>query len=248
MKITLTQEGLNLRKDLRMNSLTDTRKSIPYEIINKSAKFTSNRFNNNTTSSFPKIKPMREVSVKAPRIRISKDFETRYHSSNASSIGHFGISELIQERSDINSLASSLHDRNIFVRNRLSGIIDKAKNQDEVAKIELKFRKLAEKYELQMKERENIYTKIQHKKIADEANITEKIEKFIYNFGDMTKKFEKQLLVDTRKVRKKVRVQNFYQHRYCRFWNDSKLQKLTAPRFITRKYSEIMQNIKCNNL
>ena len=135
---------------------------------------------------------------------------------------------------------TSLSDRSVFIQNRLNKAIQKATDQDQLGKIELKFRKLNEKYNLQMKQRKIMYDKISLHRMHTEADMTEKIEKFIYNFNDMTRKFEEQLLVDTRKVRMKDRVHRFYKNRYCKFWDKGRLDKLAIPRRTVKKYTELI--------
>eukprot|EP00826_Nyctotherus_ovalis_P038263 TRINITY_DN3576_c0_g2_i1.p1 TRINITY_DN3576_c0_g2~~TRINITY_DN3576_c0_g2_i1.p1 ORF type:complete len:236 (-),score=96.51 TRINITY_DN3576_c0_g2_i1:70-777(-) len=235
MKVTLTQEGLELSKELKQLSLELSQLALPKELSSRQANLT-----HNSLPTLPKIKGVTEVAVKAPRVRISKDFEARYPRLSATS--YFASTE--RNLANTDSLRCTTETFHPFIQQRLNKALQKTANVEEAAGVEVQFRKLMEKYNIQIKQRKAMEVRIEQRRRQEEMDKTERIEKFLVNFSEMTRKFEEQLLVDTRKVRKKARVQKVYQGKYNPFWSKGRLTELATARRPVKKYVELVPLIK----
>ena len=231
MKITLTQEGLNFSKELRKTLLGLTLTTPSPGIC-----FRQSKQMHTSMGALPKIKGITEVAVKVPHIRVSKDFKTKYPTYNTSN--RMEITEYNQERAD--SLPGSAS--KLFIQNRLNKTSQKGTTTDQTIKLELQFLKLTEKFNLQMKQRQAIQEMVTQKRKHEEAKRTKKIDTFLRNFSEITKKFEEQLLVNTRKVRKKKLIQRRYLNKYNPFWNKGRLTQLSNPKHTVKRYTEFIES------
>ena len=144
-----------------------------------------------------------EITVKSPRIRVSKDFVTKYPTPIPTN-RYFGREGSLEKQTKDSHLTIT-EIKGPYVENRLLKSLAKAQTTEEIARIEMKFRKLKELYTMQSENRNNFYIKIHQIHDRQEAIQSERIERFRTNFEEMIRKFEEKLLIDTRKIRKKER-------------------------------------------
>ena len=229
MKVTLTKEGIDTIKELRRSG-----RIVPLSPDNE----TKNTFhltslkNLESSSKIPSLKSATEVQVRKPRILISKDFEYKYPVSafNTQSTSNLQSSsepfpELINHQS--------------YMKNRLSIALERTSKESKIREIEDKYKKILDIHNMQLKKRQIMINKIKQMREDAEASRTEKVERFRFDFDDMTSRFEEQLLADTRKKRKKEMISKLCLNRYANIWRKNKILTLSIPKRRVNKFVEI---------
>lgn len=226
MKVTVTEEGMSLRKTL----LLELGKQREESRMSKNCSFRASPQEEPTFSTLPMIKSATEVSVKMPKIHLSKDFHSRYMANSGNSA--WG-------RSPTNIEPITAKQDPDYIEFRLNKALGKAKNIEEMAKVETRFRKVVQIYSLQMARRQVVFDNLKQTHERLEKEQAEKVDRFKLSLPTMTMEIDKVLGTDTRRVRKKERVERFQSHRYSSFWNRGRVSLLSIPRWKAAKFADI---------
>ena len=237
MKITLTEEGKEICQSLERNFklepiVKSTKKKNKFPITEL------NQYKSLPNIPLPSLKNgATAVTVKMPRIRISKDFEVKYPLDNNTTKNSSFINIASEQPGNIPH-----ETENIYVKHRLSAMMTKAKDIKELARINDNYKKIVGIHNTQLKRWENIRQNIDQSQIRAEAEMTEKVEKFRISFEDMIRKFEKELLINTSKKRKKERIGRFCLCKYNNIWDRARSTLLSVPKLKKTKYIDLLQN------
>eukprot|EP00826_Nyctotherus_ovalis_P021041 TRINITY_DN1671_c0_g1_i2.p1 TRINITY_DN1671_c0_g1~~TRINITY_DN1671_c0_g1_i2.p1 ORF type:complete len:209 (+),score=66.76 TRINITY_DN1671_c0_g1_i2:91-717(+) len=194
MKVTITPEAFPLRKELMQYTMRDE----SLEKVKNNTTFPLTAIpNSSTLPLLPAVKSVTGLRVKSPRIRVSDAFAVKYSTLNKLPSG-------IPETRRAEENTGELENTQSYLKSKMALALAKAKNAEEMRKAEINYRKLTNLHDLQLKRWENMFIKVKQMRDDAEAKQAEKVEKFRFQFDDMTMKFEEQLLVDTRKRRLKA--------------------------------------------
>ena len=223
MKVIITSEGLNLRRQL----MNKHKRSLTSTNMNKTLNTHLKKLVHNY--SLNEINHPIHISVNVPWIGISKDFKQKYAK-------HTKQTQSLQSNLDLTNELLSLNDKRLFIKNRISRTISNAKTTEEISKINQQLKRIIGIHNAQLKQRKWIYSNIKLTKIkCDEIKERELQRKL----DEIAIKLEEAPLIDTRKKRKQERVANLCLNKYIEIWKRSKIAKLAVPGRSTKKFTEL---------
>ncbi len=240
----VTQQGMNLRRDLyiSLGKAVDPHPSLSLA-KNYSMKALTLR-----QTKLPYIKSATEVTIKTPRVRPSKEFLSRYsnqgnnNNQSAANISiSFGLSPMGKdgldfaakfgcEKQGLGSLPRTDATPAPYVNERMSKELGRARNAEEVARVEMRFRKLVELHRLEAQQRQATLNSIKQVRQRREQEQAERVEKFKLALPDMMQQVASVIKADTRRARKRERIGRFQSKRYAHFWTRNHVTSLSAPR------------------
>ena len=214
MKVLITQEALTLKKEL-----------LPYTTRNTDLSRVKNEvFPLTSLSQFDTVdhNPT-EVSIKSPKIRISADFSEKYQKLKQAENYYPASMESMQSY----TLPKYKVD---YLKKKTNNFHPDKITLEEVKQIKSKFKKVTNLFNEEQKRKQRMLTKIQQMRENALAEQSEKVERFRFDFDDMTTKFGEKFVIDTRKKRLRERIAKFYLNKHKKYWEHSRSSMLSIPK------------------
>jgi hypothetical protein len=252
MKVTLTELGLQLRRELLTSRGEETSELLERQWRGPS-RLKKPTFETGLlvsmdeglqTAREPKQTAHAEVNVRIPKIHISKEFQQKYarqlrDRSALQRSPKSRISGLLSPATAVpenQSLDSGLQ----YLERKFQSAYRTARTIEDKSKMELRYRKLQAFRRYEMQKQATIYESIRMRSQKLAETHSNKVEKLRHDLDQLAQQHFVDKFKGVRDThRLKAHLQELHHERYDQHWRTSRVMMLASPRRTKRKYLEL---------